>query len=72
MIEVGDKVTWRHGKSKGGRNLPIGIAGCTVLELGEAEDGQPAAKLELPPFFGDFAKHNPDACNGYVADLEKE
>lgn len=68
-ISVGDIVTWRHGKSKSKGNMPLGIEGCEVLELGEAEDGQPAAKLKLPPFFGNLPD---DACNGYVADLEKD
>lgn len=68
-IKVGDTVTWRHGKSKSKRNLPLGIAGCKVLEIGVGEDGEPAAKLKLPPFFGSLTA---DACNGYVADLEVE
>ncbi len=68
-INVGDVVTWRHGKSKAKANMPLGIAGCEVLEIGATEDGTPAAKLKLPPFFDGLA---PDACNGYVADLEKE
>jgi hypothetical protein len=59
MIAVGAKVTWRHGKSKAKGNMPLGIANCEVLELGTAEDGQPAARLRLPPFFGDLIK---DAC----------
>lgn len=71
-IQVGDIVTWRHGKSKSKSKskttLPIGIVGCEVLELGTSEDGIPVARLKLPPFFGGLPD---DACNGYVADLEK-
>ena len=68
-IKVGDTVTWRHGKSKATHHVPLGIAGCEVLELGTSTDGQPAAKLKLPPFFGNLPD---DAYNGYVADLEKD
>jgi hypothetical protein len=59
-------VTWRHGKSKAKGVMPIGIAGCEILELGTAQDGQPTAKLKLPPFL------SADAYNAYVADLELE
>jgi len=69
QIEVGDTVTWRHGKSKAKSNMPLGIAGCEVLEIGQTADGLPAARLKLPPFFGGLPT---DACNGYLADLEKE
>lgn len=74
-IQVGDIVTWRHGKSQaerrepGRRHMPLGIAGCEVLVLGLAQDGRPAAALKLPPFFGGLSD---EACNGYVADLEKD
>lgn len=68
-IKVGDTVTWRHGKSKSKTNLPLGIVGCKVIELGLTEDEIPAAKLKLPPF---FAGLHGDACNAYVADLEPE
>lgn len=67
-IEVGDVVIWRHGKSKCKTGLPLGIQGCKVLEIGVAQDGEPAARLELPPYFAGLHK---DACNAYVADLEK-
>ena len=68
-IKVGDTVTWRSGKSKAKRHTPLGIEGCEVLEIGVAEDGQPAARLKLPEF---FAGLHPDACNGYLADLEPQ
>ena len=68
-MKVGDVVTWRSGKSKAKGIMPLGIAGCEVLEISVAEDGQPAARLKLPPF---FAALHPDACNAYVADLETE
>lgn len=68
-IKVGDMVTWRHGKSRAKGNMPLGIQGCEVLEIGVAEDGETAARLKLPPFFGGLS---PDACNGYVADMELE
>lgn len=74
-VKIGDIVTWRHSKSasmkrpEGQRHEPLGIAGCEVLAFGEAEDGRPAAKLKLPPFFAGLSD---DAVNGYVDDLEKE
>ena len=49
-IEVGAKVTWRHGKSKPdriGRRVPHGVANCIVVEL--AEDGR--ARIRLPESF---------------------
>lgn len=67
-VQIGDIVTWRHGKSKTSTGLPLGIVGCEVLEIGVAEDGKPAARLKLPPF---FAGLHGGACNGYVDDLEK-
>lgn len=74
-IQIGDIVTWRHGKSAAmkspeeQRHVPLGICGCEVLELGAAENGEPAAKLRLPEFFAGLSD---DATNGYVADLEKD
>jgi hypothetical protein len=41
-IKVGDTVTWRHGKSKAVKNVPLGIAGCEVIELGTSTDGRTA------------------------------
>ena len=66
-IKVGDVVTWRHGKSKSKGFLPLGIENCKVLEIATAENGEPAARLELPEFFAGLHK---DACNAYIADLE--
>lgn len=43
MIKVGDTVTWRSNKNPNA----LGFTGCIVLELGEAEDGRPAARLDL-------------------------
>ena len=68
-IKVGDIVTWRHGKYRAKPGfVPLGIVGCEVLELGVSEDGRPAARLKLPPFFGDLR----DAANAYITDLEPE
>jgi hypothetical protein len=49
-IEVGAKVTWRHGKSKPGKKgtrVPGGVTNCTIIEL--AEGGR--ARIQLPPNF---------------------
>jgi hypothetical protein len=49
-IEVGAKVTWRHGKSKPRKietRVPKGVANCTIIEL--AEGGR--ARIQLPPNF---------------------
>jgi hypothetical protein len=49
-IEVGARVTWRHGKSKPdkkGTRVPRGVANCIVIEL--AEDGR--ARIRLPESF---------------------
>lgn len=69
-IQVGDTVVWRDGKRKGGRNEPLGIANCKVLELGEAENGEPAARLKLPAVFAAGYDQLAEA-NAYLADLEK-
>jgi hypothetical protein len=45
-IKVGDFVTWR---SAGNPNA-LGITGCKVVELGEAEDGRKAARLDMGQF----------------------
>jgi hypothetical protein len=63
VIEVGAKVTWRHGKSKPGKNgsrLRHGVANCTVIEL--SEDGR--ARIRLPESFGN------QEVKVSVADLE--
>jgi hypothetical protein len=39
-IKVGDYVTWRP------RPNAMPVTGCKVLEFGETEDGQPAARLD--------------------------
>jgi hypothetical protein len=66
-IKVGDRVVWREGKSKPGRKgLPMGIANCHVLEIGETADGTPAARISLPMRLPDW----PDATNVLLADLE--
>ena len=49
-IEVGAKVTWRHGKSKPdneGTPVPRGVANCMVVEL--IEDGR--VRIRLPESF---------------------
>lgn len=45
-IKPGDVVTWRSAAKPGSRNVPLGVANCRVLELGESEDGRPAAKIK--------------------------
>lgn len=50
-IEVGAKVTWRHGKSKPGRKAaraPNPVANCIVID--SSEDGR--ARIQLPESFG--------------------
>jgi hypothetical protein len=50
-IKVGDRVTWRKGKSvtqkDGLRPDPIGSVGCVVLKLGTTNAGEPAALIRL-------------------------
>ena len=64
-IKVGDTVTWRAGgkPSKGTGSMPIGIANCQVLEIGEAEGGKPAAMIKLPHPMG------PQPVGAILADL---
>lgn len=45
-IKVGQFVTWRSANNPNA----LGFTGCKVLELGETEDGQPAAKLDCGRF----------------------
>jgi hypothetical protein len=50
-IEVGAKVTWRHGKSKPvqkATRVSNGVTNCTVIEL--TADGR--ARIRLPASFG--------------------
>lgn len=62
-IMIGDRVTWRSGKSTSTKNKPLGIANCIVLEFGKTDDGKEAVRMRLPPPF------DQEAC-GLVADLE--
>jgi hypothetical protein len=50
-IKVGVSVTWRHGKSKPGKEgmQAPRVANCTVIELDPAKDGR--ARIRLPPTF---------------------
>ena len=59
--KVGDIVSWRPKPRPGGRVVPMGLAGCEVLELGKTADGQPAARLRA---------FDEDICV-LVADLER-
>jgi hypothetical protein len=59
QIQVGDFVTWRSAENPNA----LGFTGCQVLELGESEDGQPAARLNLGRF---------GVANALIADLVKE
>jgi hypothetical protein len=50
-IEVGAKVTWRHGRSRPGRTgaqVWNAVPKCIVIEL--SEDGR--ARIRLPESFG--------------------
>jgi hypothetical protein len=47
-IKVGDTVLWRPGKSRRRTGLPIGIANCKVVKLGETASGVEAALIKLP------------------------
>jgi hypothetical protein len=75
MIKTGDIVTWRQGKSRLGiKAMPLGIANCKVLDVGETATGAAAAMLRLPPMFDGVLEEqglNPElgvAC--LVDDLE--
>ena len=63
MIKVGDRVTWRPGKSESEGFAPMGIAHCEVLYLGKSMDGRAAAQIETGIF---------GVQNAYVDDLELE
>lgn len=69
MIAVGDVVIWRSGKSKSKKVLPLGIANCTVIQLGEGPSGEPCAQLELPE--GVHRMNFGEPVWSLVADLEK-
>lgn len=66
MIEIGDIVTWRSGKSKARKTLPIGVGGCEVVGFSTSGDGRPTALVKLPAF---MRQDVPVAV--YVDDLEK-
>lgn len=79
MIAKGDIVTWRQGKSRMGiksKGMPLGIAGCKVLDIGETATREPAAMLRLPAMFDDAIKDqglNPAwGVAALVAELEKD
>lgn len=76
-VNVGDIVTWRSGKSRLGiKSKPLGIANCTVIDIGETATREPAAMLRLPKMFDEvLAKQGlrPDwGVAALVADLEKD
>lgn len=62
MIKVGDVVTWQPKPRP--TIQPLGIRGVTVLELGETEDGKPAALVDAGYPFGKIGV--------LVEDLHKE
>jgi hypothetical protein len=62
-FKIGDKVTWRSGKSKTKKLVPLGIANCEIVGFGTAENGEPAARLIMRGFSN-------EEFNAYVADLE--
>lgn len=64
VIRIGDRVTWRSGKSEPERkSLPLGITGCKVLTLFDNVDKRACAQLDCGAFGEAFA---------YVDDLEPE
>lgn len=66
-FKVGDIVTWRSGRSKSKETLPMAVAGCRIMAFGTAENGEPAATLQIPGF------NLPDEeCNAYLSDLEPQ
>jgi hypothetical protein len=80
QIAVGDTVTWRSGKKAlemaGKKHEPLGIAGCTIIDLGKTATDEPAAMLKLPPVFDDAVRgQGLDPRYGVAvlcADLEKD
>lgn len=52
-IKIGAKVIWRQGKSKSKDVLPLGIANCTVVDVGTGPSGERCVKIELPAPFAD-------------------
>lgn len=59
-INIGDVVTWRTASTKSIQ--PLGFANCKVVALGETEDKQPAAIIEVMG----------ERVGALVADLHKE
>jgi hypothetical protein len=51
FIKPGDTVIWRNGKHKSKTFLPLGIAGCAVVDVGESHDGTRCARIKLPEGF---------------------
>ena len=45
-MKIGDLVTWRSAPTKDSHE-PLGIANCRIIEFGKAEDGAPAALIEV-------------------------
>jgi hypothetical protein len=50
-FKIGDTVIWRPGKSKSKTVLPIGVADCRIMDLGEGPSGEKAASIMLPKAF---------------------
>lgn len=67
-MEVGDEVIWRSGKHMKPNFLPLGIAGCIILELGFLVDEKDGAKIKLPP--GIAERIGVSEAIVYRADLE--
>ena len=64
-FQVGDVVTWRDGKSRCKPDfMPLGIAGCRVMQLGILRDEQPAAVIGFS-WGGDYI-----TTPALIADLE--
>ena len=62
-IKVGDTVTWRKADRPSEGLDPFGVAGCTVVKLGESEAGEPAALI---------AVLGGGTCGALLADLHKD
>jgi len=76
-IEVNDIVIWRSGKSTSKTILPIGVANCKVVQLGEGPSGEACAQITLPegvrrtPHIADLGIDLHQPIWTLVADLEK-
>ena len=71
FIKPGDTVIWRNGKHKSKTFLPLGIAGCAVVDVGESHDGTRCARIKLPEGLPAPAGVDPEGFWVWEADLER-